>query len=554
MKSKLIKLLIACLIVGATVGGGYYGYNKLFASKPTVAANQFITATAKKMNIEVNVQGTGTAFAAVSKDIAPNNDGALKELNLKVGDSVKKDQQLFISDSEQLKQNVTKAQANLDKANSALTNDKNSNTNAIDTGNAAIVDGQNKLNAAVEQVNKMTVKASAAGVVTAVNYSNNSRIDQGKTALTIEDSSTKKILQVMAPNNGVIKSLNVKVGDTVKIGEQLFVAESDALKQNVVMAQRNLDMQKSALENAQSDIKPAMDVLNINDAQNQLNYAIAQQNKMVVTSPISGMITAENNSNGDNIQTSNSILTIVDTSSMKIKVSVDELDIDKVKIGQKADIKFDAIKDKSYKGTVESISLSGSASGGVTTYDVVLTLDDSTNVKVGMNANVNILINSKENALTIPVEALINRNGNMYVIIQSADSGTANSKSNNSSQSSAQGGTQGWQSQLGNNGQSNRNNGQRNRTSQGNNTGGNTTVNIPGNGRLVPIKVGLQNENYVEVLQGITEGEKILIALPQTSSGNNANNKGGFVRAQGGNNGNSNNGNSNNSGNSKKGN
>lgn len=132
---------------------------------------------------------------------------------------------------------------------------------------------------------------------------------------------------------------------------------------------------------------------------------------MTVASPIAGVVTAVNSSNGDSITTQNPVLTVVDMSSMKIKISVDELDIQSIKVGQKSTIKFGAITDKTYEGAVESIGQVGTTTNDVTTYDVVIDITDSTGIKIGMNATVTISVDSKENALVIPSEALVEQDG-----------------------------------------------------------------------------------------------------------------------------------------------
>lgn len=426
MKSKVIKALITCLIIGVISISGYYGYKKFFAAKPVQAsAQQYITATAKKMNMQVNVQGTGAAYAAVSKDIMPNNNGTLKDLNL-------------------------------------------------------------------------------------------------------------------------------KVGDTVKSGDKLFTSDSDDLRQNVDKAQNNLDKQKLSLANAKNDNETAMDNLAVNDAQNQLNYAWKAVNNMAVTSPINGIIVTENNSNGDNIQSGKAVMTVMDPSSMKVKVAIDELDIAKVSVGQKAQITFDALKDKNYDGTVESVSQTGTSNNNVTTYDVVVAIKNPAGIKVGMNANVNIMVSSKENTLTIPSEALIESNGKKYVIVPSSNSNSTGA--NNSGRSNQQGqngqfsGANGGQFSNGNtqgqngNGQygniQNGNSQRQNRNGQGSNGQGRYAGGMGSTfssiGRRVEVTTGLENENYVEILSGIDEGQKVLIALPQTSSTTNNMNRNAFGGGLGG--------------------
>nr|WP_243428185.1 efflux RND transporter periplasmic adaptor subunit [Clostridium rhizosphaerae] len=396
-----------------------------------------MTVTAKKTNLQVSVQGTGAAYAAVTKDVIPNNNGTLKDLTVKVGDTVTAGQKLFTSDSDDLRKTVTTAQNNLSKQNISLQAD-------LDTQAA------------------QAAQAAAAQTPQAGGQNGQS---SGQSSAKVDDN------------------------------------------------------------------KIAMDRLNVSDAKNQLSYANQQVAKMAVTAPIGGIVTVVNNSNGDSVQQSKAVLTIVDTSSMKVKVAVDELDIEKIKQGQKAEVKFDAIKDKTYEGSVETIAQTGTTSNNVTTYDVVVAIKDPSGIKLGMNANVNIQVESKDNALVIPSEAIIDRNGNKFVMVANSDSSSANSNgTNNAAQSNNQ------QNQSNNTQPSANGNGQgRNRSTQngqGARNGAYGGAAYAGTSKQVQIKTGMENENYVEVTEGLTEGEKVLVQLPQASSttNNNANrnNLGGF--------------------------
>jgi HlyD family secretion protein len=352
MKSKLVKGIIIGLIVIGVGVGGYYGYNSYFAKKPVVSAAKNLTVGASKMNLEVSIQGTGSAYASSNKEVFPNNNGTIKNLSLKVGDTVTAGQKLFTSDSDELRSSVTAAQNNL---------------------------SQQKLTLSSDQASE--------------------KVDENKIA-----------------------------------------------KDNIA----------------------------ISEAKTQLSNANQKVSLMNVTAPIGGVITAVNNSNGDSAQSSKSVLTIVDMSSMKIKVSVDELDIGKIKIGQKSVIKFDALKDKSFEGAVEAIAETGTTSNNVTTYEVIVSIKDPSGIKLGMNANVNILVESKENALVIPAAALVEKNGEKFVKVESSDNSSS----------------------------------------------------------LVAIKTGIENENYIEITEGLKEGDKIQIQVSQSSSSSSNNNKnnmnGGF--------------------------
>lgn len=413
MKSKIIKAIVAGLIVVGVGFGGYYGYNKIFAAKAVVSSVQYLSTSVRKMNLESTVQGTGAAYAAVTKDVSPNNNGTLGDLSVKVGDTVTAGQKLFVSDSDDVRKSVTTAKNNLTKQNLNLTTDQSAE-----------------------------------------------KVDENKIAL---------------------------------------------------------------------------DKLSVSEAKTDLSNANKQYSKMTVTSPIGGVITTVSGSNGDAVQSGKSVLTIVDMSSIKIKVSVDELNISKIKPGQKAQVKFDAIENKVYEGSVEEIAQVGSTTNNVTTYDVVVAVKEPAGIKLGMNANVTISVESKENALVIPAEALVENNGQRFVRVESTDSSAsvntttqtssgsknAGSQTTNQNQTSSTNGTQA--SSNGNNNSSSTNQTQK----QGSANRTQNALSSGGNAKLIAIKTGMETENYIEVIEGLTEGQKVLVQLPKTSSTTttNSNNK-----------------------------
>lgn len=126
-------------------------------------------------------------------------------------------------------------------------------------------------------------------------------------------------------------------------------------------------------------------------------------------------------------------MTIIDPAQMQAVVRVDELDIASVKLGQTVNTTLDAIPNKTFSGQVIKIANIGSASNGVTTYDVTVSINSPDNIKVGMTANVNILVASKQDTLYLPIEAVQGTGTNRYVILPSASDSSSGSSSDNSS-------------------------------------------------------------------------------------------------------------------------
>ncbi|MCH1981086.1 HlyD family efflux transporter periplasmic adaptor subunit [Ruminococcus sp. OA3] len=106
---------------------------------------------------------------------------------------------------------------------------------------------------------------------------------------------------------------------------------------------------------------------------------------------------------------------------MLLSVNVDELDILSVDAGQEAAVTFDALEGETYTGTITEISDSASVSGGVAKYAVEIELAKDENMRAGMNASATITIESKEDIITIPLNALQEQGGKTFVYTQKDD-------------------------------------------------------------------------------------------------------------------------------------
>jgi HlyD family secretion protein len=412
MKSKVIKATIIGLIVVVIGVGGFVGYNTFFNKTVSVAAKTtYYTTTVKKTSLSKTIQGTGSVYAGTTKAVAPNNNGNLSGITVKVGDSVSIGQQLFVCSSTDLTKAVTDATKKLTKAKAQLVTDEAT----LATANAQLVTDQATLTAANAQL--ATDKSAA-------------KVDSN--AITQDENDVSKCESSVSSDQKSITDATTKISD-----------DKDTITD---------------------------DTSSLTDA----NTAVSKQ---TVTSPIAGVVTTVDSANGDSGQASKSVVTVSDMNTMKVKVSVDELDISSVQLGQTATIKFDAISGKSFTGAVESIAQTGTTSNNVTTYDVVVSINSPTGIRLGMNANVTIAVVSKDNAIVIPVEALVESNSKKYVRVQDTSDATNSGNSNSTS-----------------------------------------------NGKMVEITTGIETINYIEVTNGVTEGQTILVQLPSSSSSTNTRN------------------------------
>ena len=113
------------------------------------------------------------------------------------------------------------------------------------------------------------------------------------------------------------------------------------------------------------------------------------------------------------------VISVISEAGFEIEANITEVDISKVKIGNKAEVELDAYgNDESFEAVVVSIDPAEEVIEGVATYKTVLQfLDAGDKIKSGMSADLEIMTNMKENIIAIPQRAVIYRNGDRIVKI-----------------------------------------------------------------------------------------------------------------------------------------
>ncbi len=147
-----------------------------------------------------------------------------------------------------------------------------------------------------------------------------------------------------------------------------------------------------------------------------------------ITAPISGTVIMKGVQAGETIgadtSTSEVLCIIHDLSYLEMEIAVDELDILSIQKGQQATIVADALEDETFTGVVTNVSSNGTTTSGTTTYPVTIRIDDYGELMPGMNATVSIVVDSAENALSIPNGAVV-RGGCVLVTADSPSAANA---------------------------------------------------------------------------------------------------------------------------------
>ncbi len=250
---------------------------------------------------------------------------------------------------------------------------------------------------------------------------------------------------ITAEVSGTVASIRAQEGSWVNKGDVILTLTSDSVDDNVQSAADSLRSAELSLESRYEQLD---------------NYTI--------TSPIRGTVIDKNYKAGETSETGKVLCSIYDLSYLTMTLSVDELDISDIAVGQRVEITADAVEGRTYTGVVTKVSVAGASSGGTTTYPVTVRIDETEGLLPGMNVDAVITLESASGVLAIPSGAL-NR-GNTVLV--TADSPSA----------------------------------------------ANGTAIEGGEYYSVPVEIGASDSSYIEIVSGLQEGDTVAY-IPTTGSG-----------------------------------
>ena len=226
---------------------------------------------------------------------------------------------------------------------------------------------------------------------------------------------------------------------------------SEVAKDDIILGLSGDDLTESIQSASESLRSAEISMQNLQDAMN--NYT--------VTAPISGTIIEKDAKVGDAVKAGDTLCIVYDLSYLEMSINVDELQISSISVGQKVQITADAVPDKTYVGTVTRVSMKGASNGGTTTYPVTIRIDDTDGLRPGMNANAEIVVAQAKNALVVPNAAVVRGS---YVLVTKDSPSAANAD---------------------------------------------TAMEAPEGFVYVPVKTGVSDDDYTQIVSGIQEGDTI---------------------------------------------
>ncbi len=521
MKPRGIRIT-AIVVVVVLIVGGFLAYRYINANAQASSANTLQTVAVTRGAIESTISAAGTVRSKQTATLNWQTSGVVGAVNVKIGDQVKAGQVLASLDPAYLPQSIISAQSDLVTAQQALDTLMTSQTpaaqalQAIQNAQQALDDYLNNFPANqaaayatlvtaqqsyTTSVNKRialnysratqgTIDAAQANYDMAVNAQTQAQDEYAKLS-NLKETDQKRLQALVSMSNAEAKTqtalstLNWYLG---KPSATDFAAADAAVAQAkaaVAAAQSAYNkvkngpdpIQEMMLNATLSDAKAAYILIkdgpNPNDIATQKNKIASDQitiNQRNITALFDGTVTDVQILPQDQASSSKAAFQIDDMSGLFVDVSVAEIDIPKVSVGQGATMTFDALPGKTYQGKVVAVDQIGASSQGVVQFGVTVQFTSpDQNILPGMTAAVNIITQQKSNVLLVPNRAIQNLGGQRYV-----------------------------------------------------------TVLFEGNQIQVPVTVGIAGSTETEITsQGLKEGDEVVLNTSTTSS-TNLRNTGGF--------------------------
>lgn len=422
LRTLLILFPIACLIlIGATV------FVILPQLREARAANAQGTSTAivERRNLDDLLIASGALRPERFINLAFEVSGTVREVNFRVGDSVRAGDVLAALDTTQLELQLEQARQALiiQEANYANVI-KPASEREIAQARAALAQAEANLASAQAAFDNQqnVITQSCANVAAAE--------DNVKLAQDAYDRYVAEGYQFDAEFRPDMDSPAGKALKQARDQRDAAVANCNAARRaqssdaSLRAAEAQVAQAKAALDALLAGAtKEQRDIAAAQLEQARLNLAQAERNlsKAVLKAPVDGILSAVNVSVGQAVGLGGQpAFTLADTSALYVEISVDEADVERVKVGQQARFTLIGVNaEQPFKGTVERKNTVGDASQGVVTYGVRIKVTDRVPQLLGMTADVEIVLATRKDVLTVPTRAIRrDPNGRQYVLVQ----------------------------------------------------------------------------------------------------------------------------------------
>lgn len=495
-RKKRRRIITAAVVILVVLAAVWYVRSRLPLRLMPDMSSQYTIAKAGYMDITESLSGSGALNPADSYTVSTLISGDIISAPFEEGDIISKDSILYEFDSSKVASNIETAEISLAESKKAYEQKLKSADDLVIRAarSGTIVSLDIKVGDSVQAGQLIgTIRNSSVMSLTLPFGSDDaSGLYIGQQVSVTLDSSFETLTGTITKIGGIdealaggiiVRQVTIEVnnpggihngqratamaGDIACYGSGTFTYKAEAN----ITAKASGDVLSVEFSEGdfvnQDEIIATLDssvfTLDITNAQNSIRRAeIALESQYdtldgyTIRSPIGGTVIEKKYKAGDTLESGAILCTIFDLSYLTMTLNIDELDISDISVGQKVKITAQAVEGKEYTGVITRININGITAGGTTSYPVTIRIDETEGLLPGMNVDAVIVIESHENVLAIPVGAVTRGN---QVLVRSAD--------------------------------------------------GSTAPGAPEGFNYVTVKTGASNNNYIEILDGLKEGDEI---------------------------------------------
>ena len=517
-KKKRKKLKKPVIIAAAVVVlGGAAVAHHFFANKKGDEVQSYIEASAERQDIRKTLSATGTIQPANQYDVTSSVQGDVLSCTFEEGDTVKKGDTLYEIDKTEAQNQIEQAKLQLEQSRNSYNQTAESLNDLTVTSKKAgmvtelyvAVGDQIQAGAKIADVRD----SSSMELKVPFNAADVSKFGVGAAATVTMDSSFETLSgtvtaidaqETVLDGYQIVKYVTIRVNNpgglstssaataTINgvacnqgasftyLSESTITAEAAGTVAGLSVSEGSrvsVGTVVARLSSTQTENQVTNSRLSLEQQQLSYQNTVDKLEDYTITAPIDGTIITKNIKVGDTLDVTNgqtTLAVIYDLSYLTFDISLDELDVNEVAVGQTVNITCDSLgDDNAFEGTVTKVSVAGTTQNGVTTYPVTVRIDDAPDgLLPGMNVDATIVVEESKDALSVPVAAV--QRGNTVYVKDASAKNTDNTM-----------------------------------------VGG--TV-LPDGWRAVEVETGLSDDTSIEITFGLSEGDTVYVPQMQAQS------------------------------------
>jgi len=517
MSKKIFQKKIIIPILVLLIFGGYFGYRALNNKNKEP---RYLLASVEKGTLIVSVSGSGQVIVLDQVDIKPKVSADVTWIGIKTGQEVGQGQAILNLDDTDIKKEISDAEWDRDQEkenyNEITINAERSLATAYEDGYSAVSTIFFKLPDYMKDLKDVLgTEQSAEEYISAYKLILGSDslfiqklLDDYDLALDLFNKNFAFFREVYKESNrdtiyqliGNTLETTKSISQTLESARHMYDAITVESYKCLTIASHIDDMQPkiendvSSVYSNISSLQKIKDTIDDTNKSTPKDIAVAQKNlqekedvleelkenlsNYAVRTPFAGIITKVNVEKGDSVSSGTTLATLI-TKQRIVEITLNEVDVAKVKVGQKATLTFDALPEVSISGQILEVDTVGTVSQGVVSYGVKIAFDtQDERVKPGMSVTADIITDAKQDVLVLPSSAIKSQGNSYYVELVEASEEVKQQLLSNTS-----------------------------------------GIILPTPPKSQPVEVGLSNDLSTEIVSGLKEGD---IVVTSTISPNKA--------------------------------